>query len=316
MPEKIFSVNLDVNEKAFFGRQLEYIKARSYDIQYPELKATSLIPVSGEAGPGAQVITYQQFDTVGIMKVIANYADDLPRADIKGKEFSTPVRSLGGSFGYNVQEIRSAQMAGLPLQQRKANACRRAYEMKVDNIAWNARENDGANGGLRGLLQNPNVTSGAATTGDWANAARTSLEIYDDMANAVNAMIELTKGVEVPDTLLLPIAQYGIAAKKRMDTGTDTTVLEYFKRNFPMITKVDWVAKLKDVTPRPSTGAGSSDCGVLYKRSPDKLTLEIPQAYEQFPAQERNLEFVIPAHGRCGGVIIYYPLSVSIIEEL
>ncbi len=55
---------------------------------------------------------------------------------------------------------------------------------------------------------------------------------------------------------------------------------------------------------------------ITYKRSPDKLTLELPQLFEQFAAQERNLEFVVPAHGRIGGVIIYYPLSVNIVEGI
>lgn len=314
MPEIIRSQNLDAEESAFFARELEHIKARSYDVVYPEFKATRLIPVSGDAGPGAEVITYRQYDSVGMMKVISNYADDLPRADVKGEEFSSPVRSLGGSYGYNIQEIRAARMAGKPLQQRKANAVRMAYEIAVNKIGWFARSGDGENAGLVGLLFNPNITAGAATTGSWSTA--TALQIYDDMADGVQDIIDLTKGVEVPDTFLLPISQYGIAAKKQMSTASDTTVLEYFKRNFPMISLVEWVAELKDVTPRPSTLASSSDCGVIYKRSPDKLTLEIPQPFEQFPAQERNLEFVVPAHGRCGGVIIYYPLSVNVIEEL
>ena len=48
--------NLDANESAFFARQLEYIKPKTYDILYPEYKAFRLMAVSTEAGPGAQVI--------------------------------------------------------------------------------------------------------------------------------------------------------------------------------------------------------------------------------------------------------------------
>ena len=318
MPEVINSINLDANESAFFARELESIKARSYDILYPDLKATRLLPVSMEAGPGASVITYQQFDSAGLMKVIANYADDLPRSDIRGKEFSSAVRSLGGSYGYNIQEIRSAQMAGRPLQQRKANAVRLANDQKVNRLAWLARNNDGENGGLVGIIYNANVTSGTVATGvgGYLWTQKTAAEIYDDMADAVIDIVNLTKGIEQPDTMLLPIAQYGIAAKTRMATGSDTTVLEYFKRNFPFM-KVEWVAEMKDVNPIPSTlVASNTDIMVVYKAVPEKLTLEIPQAYEQFPAQERGLEFLVPCHSRIGGVIIYYPLSVNIKEGI
>lgn len=56
MPRRF--INLDANESIFFERELEHVKARSYDIKYPEFKATMLIPVSTEAGPGAETITY------------------------------------------------------------------------------------------------------------------------------------------------------------------------------------------------------------------------------------------------------------------
>ena len=126
MAETIRSVNLDADQTMFFQRELEHIKSRTYDIRYAELKARSLIPVSGEAGPGAESITYYQYDMVGVAKIIANYATDLPRADVRGKKFTSPVESLGASYGYSVQDIRAAAKAGKPLEQRKANAARRS----------------------------------------------------------------------------------------------------------------------------------------------------------------------------------------------
>jgi len=80
------SGRLDTNESIFFARQLEYIKGKTYDIKRPQLNALKLIPVSTETPEGASTITYRQYDTVGMAKVIANYSNDLPRADVKGKE--------------------------------------------------------------------------------------------------------------------------------------------------------------------------------------------------------------------------------------
>jgi len=316
MPEKIISVNLDANETAFFARELEFIKSRSYDVVYPELKAIQLIPVSTEAGSGAETITYQQFDQVGVAKIIANYADDLPRADIKGKEFTAKVRSIGDSYGYNVQEIRAAQMANRNLTQRKANAARRANDQLVDSLAWYGD----ATHGLVGLLNNPNITAVevqvGATTAKKKWAEKNPDEILLDLNDGVTDIIELTNGVEVPDTILIPIAQLALIQKTRLAAGTDTTILQFFLANNPSITRIEWVVQLKAVDPLPSGDTGPKDVMVVYQRNPDKLTLEIPQSYEQFPAQERNLEFVIPTHSRFGGVIIYYPLSVSVVEGI
>lgn len=318
--EVVHAVNLDANESAFFARELEFVKSRSYDKRYPEYKAIRLIPVSTEAGPGAESITYRQFDTVGLMKLIANYADDLPRADVIGKEFTSPVRSLGGSYGYNLQEIRNAQMAGRPLTQRKADAARLAYEQTVNRLAWFARAADTTSGGLTGLLYAANVTKGTVRQGPTSTAykflLKTPDEVIYDLNRIVNNVIELTKGVEIPDTLLLPVAQYTHIATTRLAAGTDTTILEFFKRNNPNITAVEWVNELKDVTPLPSSLTSTGDVMIAYRRDPMKLTLELPQMFEQLPVQERGLEYIVPTHARIGGVIVYYPLSISIIEGI
>ena len=320
--EQVISQNLDANESAFFARELENIKAKTYDIKYPALKATSLIPVSTDAGPGAETITYQQFNQVGIMKIISNYADDLPRSDVFGLEFTSKVKSLGGSYGYNVQEVRNAAMAGRPLSARKASSVRKANDLRVNRIAWYGNEK----AGLLGLLNQPNVPAGVvpagATSGKvpWVDPTpadqKNPQEMLDDMNASVTSIEETTKGVEVPDTMLLPIAQLRRIATTRMADGTDTTVKEFFMKNNPEITSMEWVNELKDVTPLPSGDVGTKDIGITYKKDPDVLTLEIPQAFEQFPAQERNLEFVVPAHSRIGGVIVYYPLAIDIFEGI
>lgn len=317
MPQKF--VNLDANESVFFARELEHVKAQTYDVVYPELKAMSLIPVSTDAGSGAESITYTQYDEVGMAKVISNYADDLPRADVKGKQFTSSVKSIADAFGYNIQEIRASAMANKNLPTRKATAARRAMEQKVNRIAWSARATDGENAGLVGLLYNANVTKGAVTTrgGHVTFATKTADEIYLDLCKAVDDILTLTMGTEIPDTMILPIAQHSIITSTFRSTNSDITILEAFLKARPYITKVEWVAELANVNPVPSTGAVSNtDVMIVYKRSPDKLTLEIPQPFEQLEVERRGLEYVTPCHSRCGGVIVYYPLSVNIVEGI
>jgi hypothetical protein len=38
--------------------------------------------------------------------------------------------------------------------------------------------------------------------------------------------------------------------------------------------------------------------------------------FEQLPVQEQGLEFQVPCHSRVGGTIVYYPLSMAIMEGL
>ena len=309
---KIHATNLDANESAFFARQLEFIKARSYDVLYPEFSATRLLPVSTDAGAGAESITYRQFDSVGLMKLIASYADDLPRSDVFGKEFTSPIRSFGGSYGYNVQEIRSAQMAGIPLTQRKANAARQAWEQLVNRFAYFA-DGSAAFGGLFGLFYAPNKTVCAAPTGGWGSA--TADQIIADINYAINRSRVLSKGVEISDTVIMGLTQFTKIASTPRSTNSDTTILEFVRKTNPGVT-FEGINECEAVTPKPSGASTATNILVAYRRSTDKLELAMPQPYEQFPPQERNLEYIVPTHGRLGGLILYYPLSVTVMEGL
>lgn len=300
----------DAGETFFFARELEYIKSKSYDIEFPEMKAFKHLPISTEAGEGAVVITYAQFEELGIAKVIESYANDLPRADIRGKEYSTPVKSIGCSYGYTVQEVRSAIYVGRSLTQRQANAARRANDQLVNKYAWYG--NDVYR--ILGIFNNTNIPAtpvpadGTGGTTEWVN--KTPDQILRDLNQITNSILDVTNGVEMPNTVLLPVAQYTLIASTPRSSVSDTTILEYFIQNNPFITTVDWVPELK------GAGPGGVDVFLAYDKNPDKLTMEIPMPFTQYPPQERGLEFVVPCESRYGGVIIYYPLSLSIGEGI
>lgn len=312
-------MNLDANETAFFTRELELVKAKTYDIVYPQFKALELIPISTEADPGDDSITYRQFDSVGVAKIIADYADDLPRVEVKGLEFTSSIRGMGVSYGYSLQEIRRAARVGRPLNQRKANATRRAHDQLTDRLAW---EGDTTHN-IIGLLYHPNVTKAVVQTGvttsnvTWAPGQKNTDEIVTDMMDAIDDVINLTNGVENPDTLLIPLARWGRISGTRMAAGTDTTILEFFRKNRPEINvPAGGILALNALDPKPSGGAGPTNAMVAYERNEDKLTLEIPQPYEAMDPEKRGLVWNVDTHSRIGGVIIYYPLSVSIIDGI
>lgn len=302
---------LDADESIFFARELEHVKTKSYDKKYPQLKARMLIPVSYEAGAGAETITYEQYDSVGLAKVISSYADDLPRADVKGKQFTSIVKSLGSSFGYSIQEIRAAQKAGKPLAQRKADAAKKAILTKEDQIAFSG---DAANN-IQGFVNNSNVPlvvlAADGTGASITFASKTADKILRDLNKVVNSIVEVTKEVEIPDTLLLPTEQYHLIKNTPWSTANDgKSILKLFLENNEYIKNVFSVPRLK------GAGAGGADRMVVYRRDPEALTLEIPQDFEMLEEQPRGLEYVTPCHSRIGGVIIYYPLSMAYADGI
>lgn len=297
----------DASETAFVTKQLEYVKAKTYDVKYGDQRY-SMLPLDASADEGAQTITYQSFDQVGQAKIIANYADDLPRCDVHVTETSINVKGIGDSYGYSLQDIRSARRAGVNLNTRKATTCRRAIEQKVNSLVWTA---DGSEG-VTGLLYNSNITVNNAPTGTWSGA--TTAQILADLMYAIDHIVSATNGIEVPNTVLLPIDEYTLISSKPMQTGSDTTILEFFKTNRPGTT-VTWLQELADMAVAPS-GATNKNVMLAFVNDADHLTVEMPVPFEQLEPEKRNLEWVVDCHARCAGVAVYYPAAVHAVEGI
>ena len=90
-----------------------------------------------------------------------------------------------------------------------------------------------------------------------------------------------------------------------MTDGNATTLLTYVLENNPSIKLIDWLPRLA------TAGDSSTTRMIVYPRDPRNLTLEIPQAFEQFTPQQKGMEFEIPCHAETGGLIVYYPFSVA-----
>lgn len=293
------------SESVFFAQQLEYIKSKTYDEKLANLNAAKLFPVSTEADAGAESISYESYGMVGIAKLIASYADDLPRADVKGTKVTVEIFSAGTAYGYSTQDIRAAKMKGLPLNARRALSARRANDTLINKIAFKGDKD----GKIVGILDNPNITieavkaDGNGNSTKWAD--KTPAQILRDLNDAVSAIVDLTNGVEIPDTIVLPIKQYNYIANTIVPDTSGESILTNFKKNNQYIKNVVSAVEMK------GAGSGGEDVGLIYRKDIDAVSLEIPMAFTQYAPQARNLEFVVPCESRTAGVIVYYPLSMS-----
>lgn len=297
-------MRLDANESAFFKREIEYVKTKTYDTKYKELKAFSLIPISTEAPSGATEITWRSFSGVGFAKIIADYAKDFPRVDTFGIENTSKIRDLGDSYGYSIKEIRSSRLVGKGLDQRRAATARRAMDELINELAWFGD----ANYNIVGFIDNPNITEYTVPADGTAGklwSGKTPDQIIRDVTGLVDAVVDPTNGKEIPDTLILPYLKYSILANTRVTDGNDKTILTYILENNPHIKNIEWVVELK------GAGAGATDRMMVYPRDENNLTLEIPQMFEQFDPQVRGMEYQIPCHAETAGVLVYYPLSIA-----
>lgn len=292
---------LDANETAVFARQLEDIDAKLYRVQYPQLKGTTLVPVKTDINPGAEEYTYRVMDYAGQSRPIANYASDLPRVDAQGKEVTTKLFSHGAAYGYSLQDLRRSRMTGLGLDTERAMACREVIARKNDSVIALGESSLG----ITGLLNNANVSLVSPATGTWSSA--TAEQIADDLFKPERAIIADSKGVEMPDTVLLPPSLFALASTKRL-SNTTTTALEFF------LAKSLGVRNVEHWYPLETAGSGGVARIVMYTRDPSKLSALLPLEFNQLPPESRNLEYVVNCDSRAGGVAVRYPGSMRYMD--
>lgn len=299
----------------FFARELDHVKAQSYDVEYPELTALSLFPISNDADPGAETITYYTYDKTGVAKVIDNYSTDLPRADVNGKPNFAQIKSLGDSYGYSAQEMRASRLAGKSLDARKGESARFQIDSLNNRIAWAGDEESGLMGVLSDGQSVPlYAIEAGAESGKTSWLEKTADEILNDVNGMAKQVAKVTKNVERPDTLCVPADVFMDISTRRIP-DTSTTVLAFIKEHAPYIKKVVSAAELDadSVGTNPYAAAdGGQGVAFLFKNDIRKMSLENPMPFYQYPLQVQGLETVIPCEARTAGVIFYYPLSALI----
>lgn len=305
----------------FFARELDYVKAKSYDRLYPQFTALNLFPISSEADPGAETVTYYTYDREGFAKIIDNYSDDLPRADVNGKPNYAQVKSLGASYGYSAQEMRASRMAGKNLDSRKAESARYQIDNLNNKIAWRGDDASGLMGVLSAGQNVPAyVIQAGAVSGKTKWTEKTAGEILADINGMAAYVSKTTKDVERPDTLCVPNDVFmDISTRQLPDTAV--TVMKFLLDNAPYLKNIVSTPELNADSPETNPyaegapGVGTGDgVGVafLFTNSAEKMSLENPMPFMQYPVQPHNLETVVPCEARTAGVIFYYPLSALI----
>lgn len=294
------AVNLSFNQddSVAMARQLDYVKTQTFNRQLPPMRGLDLFPVSNDTPEWAEAIVYRSYDVVGFAKIVANYADDLPRADVKGTEVMVPVRTIGDAYGYNVQEmtLTAAGIANLPVQ--KGIAARVMIERKINQIALVGDPLYGLYGGAT----HPNIGT-TTITGDW-NGAATAAQILADVDVLYQAVRIQSKGVHTPNRFALPMTAMAAAQRKIVPDSGGKTAYTMAREKYP---NMEWL----DMFELEAGGVTTDSLAIMGEFNAMNATLEMVMPFNQLAAQARNLELVVPCLARTGGVSVHYPLAFT-----
>ena len=288
----------------YFARQLDYVKARTYNQLFPEMRSSTLVPDNTEYPEWIETISVLSYEAVGMAKIISNYADDLPRADVRAMAYVVQVKTIGDSYGYNVNEIRASRANGIGLDARKAASARLAIEIKLAKIRLIGDDEYG----LYGIFTHPNIPEVILPNpGPWS--ALPGDEVLENLIAMQEAFYNQNKGVHQANYLALAPNAYNACITKQLTAGvTPTSPLVYHRELYPEVA-VERIYECQNANAGPP-GGPQQDVAMLYERSVENLEHSYIMPFGQLPPEARNLEFVINCLARSGGVQIWRPLAL------
>ena len=315
--------HIDVGETIYFLRELAEIKAKAYDVKYAKLKGRMFVPVIG-GDPGAETVIVNQFDYSGNAVRINASAQDFPEVNASGKQYTTPYNSYGVKFSYSIPELRASMKAGRSVEAMRATAARMALAQKQDDILslgdLDADNGSGVTSPMLGLISFALAGKGAQTVPPASvNAATTWIgnKSPDQIIADINALIysipNATKEVEMPNRVLLPVAQYNYCKSTKRTAYADETILEAVQSAWADegIKFIPWNrlagAGAGSVTP----GTAPYDLMLAYTMDEDHLNCPVPIEYQQMAPQLERMRFNIYCEMRMSGVISLYPGSLA-----
>jgi hypothetical protein len=303
-------------DTAFLARELTQIETELYKVKYQDILWRQFVPVKNAGlNPGAKYFVYKVFNYFGLAKYISDFAADLPSVGIGVKEVVNKVHSMGASYQYSADDLMNASMANLPLERLEAEIAFEVIERLMDHDAAFGNPNLG----MVGFLQLPGVAvdTAAVAGSDSPTGATTSTYFTDktpdkvltDLHHLSQAMVDGSKQLLKPNTMIMPPTLYGYIATKSISTNQpQMTILDVFLKNSPYIKSVGVWIHLE------TAGATAGPRIMVCDNSSRNGEAYVPMEAKAMPAQERNLSLVINVWAKFGGFILRQPLAYRYLD--
>jgi len=307
------SRKMDAGESALLARALIYMKARSVDVQYAPTKFREIFAgnVNTSVPLGADKVSTPQWDQFGTFKPISNGANDLPNIDVTQGETLSKMYAFGAQISYTVFDLARAAFSNVPLDTKKQEAARKAWERQLDAICAVGDSETG----VKGITNHASIQSVTTdNAGLWSAkiSAGTEYKVIADLAKMAKAIISTTKGNVEPDTLALDVDHYALLATSPWSAAnsSNVTLLDFFLKSSPYIKRVIPWARLD------LADAGSDGPRVVMFANQEDVCQPIVNEMTMLAPQIKGLGVDIPMYGRCAGVIATQPKGIAYMDDV
>lgn len=294
---------------AFYISQLANLESKIYEVKYTNINFAEMVPVNTNVPEWADSWDYISYDAVTLGKFIGSSADDLPSVALAANKTSVPIGYAGNSFDYSLDELRKTQQLRIPIDATKGRAAFRGSQEHSQRVAYFGD----ASRNMTGLFNNPNLALDNSTV-NWDTA--TGQEIVDDMNSLLIKVWIDSANTHLPNALALDSARFATISSRRMDSGTDTTILEFFKMNNLFTTTTGQQIRIFPRLQLVGAGVGGKDRMMAYELMDDNLGMCNPIPWRALAPQMVGLNVKVPCEYKISGVEFRYPFSAAYRDHL
>ena len=314
----------DSQALAFVTGQAYKINQTVYETRFPDWDFGRLIYVdtSGPAwSPG--ILTYTS-DLSGRANWQSGYAKDIPLADVSQDMQTKSFHLAAIGYQYNIEEVNTAIQIGSSLPDRRARAARLAYTKFMYDLTLFGSTEKGI-GGITNYAGVNVTTAPADGTGSvtfWVNSTgvgtKTPAQIARDINAALQGVYLDTLGIEMADTVLLPVEAFNYIAGTPYSATTMETILSFILR-----TNIYTITTGRPLTIRAvrelgtASASGTTGRMVVYKNDQDYVKLHLPMPHQFLPVyQDGPLNWAVPGIFRTGGVELLTTVAMRYVDDI
>ncbi len=286
----------------FYISQLAMLEANIYEAKYTNINFMEMIPMNTSVPEWADQWDYISYDAVAIGKFIGSSAEDLPNVALSANKTAVPIGYAGNMYDYSLDELRKSQQLRIPVDTTKGRAAFRGSQEHSQRVAYFGDSSRN----MTGLFNNANLALSNSTV-DW-DTATGAAKVADMDQLLIDVWID-SANVHMANAFAIDSERFAQISSERMDSGTDTTVLEFFKRNNLYTTTTGQELRIFPRLQLTGAGAGGVDRMMAYELNDENLGMVIPIPWRPLAPQMKGLNIMVPCEYKISGTEFRYPFS-------
>lgn len=278
---------------ASFPRDFEHIYREVLTEARRPLNSARLFQMDTRVPLGAKKHTVRRDLGSGDAKVWRG-GSDIPVAGTQRVEEQFPVIYIVSAVETNVFEMWSQDFQGRNDFENDTRMAIRAINERINDIAFNG---DAASG-MHGFFDYPSLAKSVSPE-VYAQGGSTPAAIVADLHRAANFASEASGGTFAPNRMVTSLRLRNFLMQTRMETGTDTTIGEFFLKGNEFIDTIEGAHEFRGIGPAGEDGIA------FYDDSLESTSMVMVQAPTALPAAQidslRNQVVYVAA---IGGVVM------------